>query len=217
MLLHLDSFIFGFSQGFVVGPITLFGIQEGLNLQRGFYYQAQVILGSIVVDILYLFLAAYGAATFIEFPMVKLVMWATSAYMLIHMGINSYHQSKSRISLHHMHRHKLKFYETDFVKAVLINLVNPLAIIFWVMVAASLYSQAVNEVSPFIFASNILVGCAISSFFVAFLTMAVRHSFHKWMLKRLMQLGSAVLVGYGLYFSFKAVMELHPLVLALLA
>lgn len=216
-MINPQAFIFGFSQGFVIGPISLFAIREGLDPKRGFWYQVQVYMGATVVDIIYLLLASYGAAQFIENSYVKFFMWAAAAYMLISMGYNSLRQKPKRLSLQHMHRHRHHFYETDFFRALLINLVNPLAVIFWILVAGGLYAEYAATVSPFMFAMNIVMGGTISSLLVTLLTLVVRQVFHQWMIKKLIQVGSIVLIIYGLYFSFKALLELQPLVIGLLA
>ena len=100
------------------------------------------------------------------------------------------------------------------VHIALIILVNPLAIIFWVVVAGGLYAGMASTLSPFFFSANIVVAGLIGSLGVATLTLLVRHIFHQWMLRKLMQVGSMVLIGYGLYFSYQALLELHPLVLS---
>ncbi len=216
-MFNLQAFIFGFTQGFVIGPISLFGIREGLDPKRGFLYQLQVILGATVVDIIYLLMASYGAAEFIDHSLVKLAMWSVAAYMLISMGYNSLRDKPKRLSLKHMHRHKARFYETDFFRALLMNLVNPLAIVFWVVVAGGMYADFASTISPLGFAMNIVVGGAISSFLVAVATLLVRQIFHPWMLKKLVMTGSLVLIAYGVFFSFKAFGELKPLMTSVIA
>lgn len=213
-MFNLDAFLFGLSQCLVIGPISLFAIREGLDPAKGFKYQMQVVLGATLVDIFYLLASAYGAAEFVEYGPVKLVMWALAAYLLLHMGWNSLHEKVGRMNFHHVYRHKLKFYETDFFKAMLINIVNPLAIVFWVVVAGGLYASLNAPLTPFMFAMNIVGAGLLGSFILALLTLGVRQVFHQWMLRKLVKLGSMVLIGYGVYFSFRAVMELSPLVMA---
>jgi threonine/homoserine/homoserine lactone efflux protein len=209
-----QAFIFGFTQGFVVGPISLFGIREGLDPKGGFWCQLQVLLGATIVDMFYLLLASYGAAEFIDHGLVKLAMWSIAAYMLLSMGYNSFFEKPKRLSIQHVHRHRKKFYETDFFRALLMNMVNPTAIVFWVMVAGSMYATYPEPISPFSFATNILVGSSISASLIVFATLLVRHVFHPWMLRKLIKMGSLVLMAYGLYFSYQAVLVLGPLVMA---
>jgi threonine/homoserine/homoserine lactone efflux protein len=209
-MLNPQAFIFGFTQGFVIGPITLFGIREGLDPKRGFWYQMQVIFGATMVDILYLLLSSYGAAQFIEHDLVKLIMWSVASYLLLSMGYHSFFEKPHRLSIQNVHKHRSKFYETDFFRALLMNLVNPLAIVFWVMVAGSLYTNYATTVTPMEFAISIVVGGTISAVLVAIATLLVKQVFHEWMLKKLLKLGSLVLIAYGLYFSYQAILALQP-------
>ena len=215
-MFNLDAFIFGLSQCLVIGPISLFAIREGLNPQKGFWFQMQVVLGATLVDIFYLLASSYGAAEFIEYGPVKLIMWIIAAYILMVMGWHSLHEKPGRMSFHHVHRHRTQFYKTDFFKAMLINMVNPLAIVFWVVVAGGLYAGMANEISPLFFSANIVVAGLIGSLGVAFLTLFIRHIFHQWMLRKLMQVGSMVLMGNGVYFSYQALLELQPFVVGML-
>ncbi len=211
MILNPGAFSFGFTQGFVVGPITIFGIQEGLNKKKGFWYQVQVILGATIVDLIYLLLASYGAAQFIDNSIIRLLMWSFASYMLIHMGINSLRKNPGKISFHHMHRHRSKLLEMDFVRGFLLNLVNPMAIVFWLMVAGSLYGQYKGVVTPPVFALNVVFGGLVSSVCVAIITMFVRKIFHESMLKNLVRFGSLILISYGMWFFGKAMVEAKPM------
>ncbi len=217
MLFNPGPFMFGFTQGFVVGPITIFGIQEGLNAKKGFWYQVQVLLGAALVDMIYLMLAAYGAAQFIDNSIIRLVMWSLAAFFLIHMGINSLMGKPHKVSFHHMHRNRGKFFETDFFKGFSLNVVNPMAIVFWLMVAGSLYSQYQGVMTPPAFALNIEIGGLISSLLVAVATIFVRKIFHESMLKNLIRLGSFMLIIYGIWFMGKAAFEAGPIVASILS
>lgn len=216
MLFLNAAFWFGFTQGFVVGPVTVFAISEGLDTKKGFWYQIQVILGATIVDIIYLLLAAYGAAEFIDHSVVKLVMWSGASYMLIHMGVNSFHERPHTMSYKHMHRHRIRFIDSDFIKAFGLNLVNPMAIVFWIMVAGSLYGQYKGLISPAAFAGNIVIGGVISSVIIAIATLMVRKIFHPWMLKKLNQVGSLVMIFYGIQFFGKAVNEAGPIIVSIM-
>jgi threonine/homoserine/homoserine lactone efflux protein len=211
-----SAFWFGFSQSFVIGPISLYGIREGLNPRRGFWDQIQVTLGATLVDIIYVLLATYGMAGFVENNLVQLVMWSLASYMLLTMGINTYHERPSKMSFEHMHRHKIHFLKTDFVKAFLMNLVNPMAIVFAVLVFGSLYSDYSATLTPFAFVVNVTVGGLLTSLLIAFLTLAVRHVCHQWMLKKMIKAGSLILIGYGLWFLWKAVEHVPELTVSVI-
>lgn len=212
-MLFPEAFFFGLSQGFVIGPITLYGIREGLNPRRGFWFQTQVILGASLVDTCYLVMGTTGAAQFIQHEWIQTLMWCVAAYMLTTMGYRSLKDHTHKRSLQHMHRNKLRLFDSDFIKGSLMCLVNPMAIVFSLIVVGSLYSNHAHEVSPYLFSANVALGGLIASLGIAVLTYLVRHMFHQWMLKKLMAAGSYILIGYGLWFTWKAVLGLQPMIL----
>jgi threonine/homoserine/homoserine lactone efflux protein len=215
-LFSASAFWFGFSQGFVIGPISLFAIREGLNPRRGFWFQLQVILGATLVDVAYIMLAIYGVAGFIDNNLVQLVMWALAAYLLLTMGVNTYHERSGKMSFEHLHRHKTQFLKTDFFRAILMNLVNPVAVVFAVLVFGSMYGDYAELLSPFGFAMNVTAGGLLTALLIALLTLAVRHVFHQWMLQKMLKAGSLMLVGYGLWFLWKAAEHVPELSISLI-
>ncbi|MFA5855375.1 MAG: LysE family transporter [Candidatus Gracilibacteria bacterium] len=211
MLLATSAIFFGFTQGLIIGPLSLYAIREGLNPCRGIKCEAEVFTGALLVDITYSLLAMYGAASFINYGPVQTVLWTLAAYMLITMGINSFHSRQKKMSFHHLHRHKLAFYDNDFFRGLMINMVNPMAIVFWVVVGGSMYADYSSVMPPFIFALNIIAGTIPAYFVTILVTFFIRRIFHQWMLKRLIQAGSLVLTGYGLWFTWRAAVGLPEL------
>jgi len=216
MLFSPSIFWFGFSQGLVIGPITLYGIREGLDPRRGFWSQMQVIGGSTLVDVIYLLLATYGMVNFVQYDLAQVVLWSLASYMLITMGVNSLHERPSKLSFAHMHRHKVHFFETDFFRAFCLNLVNPMAIVFAVIVFGGMYAGYANQLSPLAFTVNIVIGGLVTSVLKAILTLAIRHIFHEWMLTKLMKAGSLILVAYGVWFFWKAAQHVPDLTVSLI-
>ncbi|MFA4815060.1 MAG: LysE family transporter [Candidatus Gracilibacteria bacterium] len=212
-----EAFIFGFIQGFVIGPITLYGIREGLNPRRGLWFQLQVTLGATLVDAVYLILATNGMIHFLDYGWIRLMMWSVAAYMLLNMGIDSLRGENGKKKLQHIHRHKLQFFDSDFFKGFLMCMTSPMAITYAVIVVGGLYAGYAASVSPTVFALNVNMGGFFTSLLIVSLTFMLRHVFHQWMLKKLMMAGSLVLVGYGVYFSWKAILEVGPTVEALSA
>lgn len=207
-----EAFLFGFTQGFVIGPLSLYAIREGLNPKKGSWYQIQVLLGSFVVDFFYLLLATYGMAQFVEISWIKMLMWVGAAYLLIKMGVNSIHERPGKLNFHHIHKHKLSFFDTDFFRGLVVSLFNPMAVVFSLMVIGSLYASYNGPVGPAAFAVNVNVGGFVAGLVVCLLTFMVRQVFHPWMIRKLMLVGSFVLIIYGLFFSWKAIQEAAPMV-----
>lgn len=203
---------FGFSQGFVIGPVSLLAIHEGLEARKhGFAKHMQVILGSTIVDVVYVLLATAGVAQVIDNFAVRLIMFTIASYMLIVMGLNTLFLKSKKMSFHHMHKRRLKFFETGFMEGLLINLVNPLAIIFWIMVAGSLYADF-RYLNPVWFALLVSGGALASCTIVALITQIVKTIFHERIIKWLNSLSSVILIGYGIWFFSKATFEFMEVV-----
>lgn len=216
-LFSASIFWFGFSQGFVIGPISMYGIREGLNPKRGFWSQIQVSLGATLVDIAYLLASTYGLVNFIKYDVVQLLLWSIASYMLITMGVNSLKEQTTRkMSFTHFHGKKLQFFESDFVRAFLMNVVNPLAITYAVVIFGGMYAGYSNQLTPAVFAANIILSGLAASIIVALATLAVRQVFHEWMLKKLLKGGSLILIGYGIWFLWKAVEHVPELTVSVI-
>lgn len=211
-----EAFIFGFIQGFVIGPLTLYGIQEGLQPRNGLWLQLQVTLGANIVNAFYLIVSTLGVSAVINHEWLRPVLWCGAAYLLISMGRHSLKDPTHKMSLQHAHRHQLHLFDSDFVKGFLLCLINPMAIVFAVMVVGSLYSSYAEEVNPVTFALNVNAGGLLTALVIIGLTYLIRQVFHPWMLKKLMIMGSYVLIGYGLWFSWKALLELEPMIMGVL-
>lgn len=207
-----EAFLFGFLQGFAIGPITLYGIREGLNPKRGFWFQIQVTFGATLVDAVYLTMATNGVMQFANYDGVRLFMWVVAAYMLLNMGIDSLRGDLGKKKLQHVHRHKLHFFDSNFFKGFFMCMTSPLAITYAVIVVGGLYTNFAATVAPTPFALQVALGGFTTSLIIVFSTLVLRHLFHQWMLKKLVMVGSMVLIGYGAFFSWKAINEIAPTV-----
>lgn len=207
MLFIQEAFIFGFAQSFVIGPLTLLALREGLNPKRGIWYQLQVVAAGTIVDTMYLLLSLNGVVFFVNDVRVQALMWTGAACMLTMMGLNSLMGKKKKMTYHKTHRHHLQIANNSFGQGFLVGLMNPISIVFWVMIAGSMYTEYVGRVSPILFTSNIISGGLIGSTIIVGLTSVFRKFFNKRTLQKLVMLGSVLLIGYGIWFTFRALTE----------
>lgn len=215
-MLFWEAFLFGFFQSFAIGPIALYGIREGLNPRKGAFMQLQVILGAALVELVYLMLAVNGVTSIMNHEWVQTVLWACAAYMLISMGYHSLKDPSSKKGFQHMHRHKLHFLDSDFVKGFLMCIFSPMALVFSFVVVGGMYTGYSENVSPIAFALSVNVGGILTMCLITLATFAVRHVFHQWMLTKLVKAGSFVLLGYGVWFAWKAILGVQPMVMAVI-
>lgn len=212
-----EAFIFGFTQGLIVGPVVLCGFQEGIDPKKGFWCQLQVSLGAMAVSFVYLLLATYGVAHFLEGSVIQFTLWVLSSYLMIHMGLNSLHAKKSKVSLAHAKAHKAKLLDADFFKGFLICLFNPLAIVGAFVIVGGLYASHQGGASPLSFTLSVLSGDFLAAILIASATFFIKHIFRPWMLQKFIQMGSFTLIAYGFYFGWMALAEFRPLVEVVLA
>lgn len=216
-MLFWEAFMFGFFQSFAIGPISLYGIREGLNPRKGIVMQLQVIFGAALVELIYLGLATNGITGIMNYEWVQTLLWIAAAYMLGSMGYHSLKEPSSKGSLQHMHRHRLRFFDSDFFKGFLMCICSPMALVFCFIVVGGMYTNYATQVSPMEFALSVNIGGITTMLLITAATFAVRHVFHKWMLTKLVRAGSLILIGYGMWFAWKAVLGLQPLVVAFIS
>ncbi len=216
-MLFWEAFIFGFFQAFAIGPISLYGIREGLNPRKGVFMQLEVILGAALVELVYLALATNGVTGIMNYTWVQTLLWVAAAYMLGSMGYHGLKDPSNKGSLQHAHRHKLKFFDSDFFKGFLMCICSPMALVFSFIVVGGMYTSYAAQVSPMSFALSVNLGGILTMLLITAATFAVRHVFHKWMLTKLVRAGSYVLIGYGIWFGWKALLGLQPMVVAFIS
>lgn len=215
-MLIWEAFLFGFFQSFAIGPISLYGIREGLNPHKGAFMQLQVILGAALVELVYLTLAVNGVTSIMNQQWVQTALWAAAAYMLTSMGYHSLKDPLSKKGLQHMHRHKLRFFDSDFVRGFLMCVCSPMALVFSFVVVGGMYASYAEEASPMQFALSVNIGGIVTMLLITLTTFVVRHIFHKWMLTKLVHASSFILLGYGVWFAWKAILGVQPMVMAVI-
>jgi threonine/homoserine/homoserine lactone efflux protein len=124
----------------------------------------------MAVSFVYLLLATYGVAHFLEGSGIQLMLWVLSSYLLIHMGLNSLHAKKTKLSLAHAKGHKLKLLDADFFKGFVICLFNPLAIVGAFVIVGGLYASHTGGASPLSFTLSVLAGDFLSAILIAGVT-----------------------------------------------
>jgi len=207
MLFNVEAFIFGFAQSFVIGPLTILAIHEGLNPKRGIRYELQVVLAGTMVDTMYLLLSLHGIAYFINDIKIQAVMWTCAAAILSVMGLSAFTGKKKKKIYHKAYKHHLHVAQNSFAEGFVVGIMNPISVVSWIMVAGSMYSQYINQISPTLFTANIIGGGIIGSSIIVATTYFFRSHFRRKTLQRLVLLGSVLLVAYGIMFSFKALTE----------
>jgi arginine exporter protein ArgO len=211
-----EAFFFGFVQAFAIGPISLYGIREGLNPSKGTLMQLQVIFGASMVKLFYLTLAVNGVTSLMKLEWVQTMLWVTAAIMLIKMGAHTLKDPLGEKGFQNLHQPHLKYLDNDFFKGFFMCLVSPMVLIYTFIVVGGMYSSYAQEAGPMQFALSVSLGGIVTMLLITLATFAVRQIFHQWMLVKMVQVSSFILLGYGVSFAWKALLSLEPMVMAMI-
>ncbi|WP_226580373.1 LysE family transporter [Halobacillus litoralis] len=193
--------LLGLSLSAPIGPINAAQLEKGVRY--GFFHAWLVGLGAMAADGLFMLLIYFGLAQYVELPLVKTFLWCFGAFVLIYTGIESMTAADSSRASSTKSSTKKKAFKVGFFMA----LSNPLNILFWLGIYGSILaeiSSSYEQLQLLIYSGGIFVGIMIWD-----LTMAGAASWsRRWMtskiLKGISMASGIVLIGFGVYFGFKA-------------
>jgi threonine/homoserine/homoserine lactone efflux protein len=124
-----NGFKFGILLQVAIGPIVLMAlkISGSLGLIQGFIFVGATVL----VDAFYIFLAGIGVSKLLEKDNVQRILKYFGNIVLILFGINIILGIFYISILPNMKIQKINIIENVFIQGLIINLSNPLVIIFW--------------------------------------------------------------------------------------
>jgi threonine/homoserine/homoserine lactone efflux protein len=125
----LDGFKFGLLLQIAIGPICLMTLQisSTLGLLHGFIF----VGGTTLVDALYIFLASIGIATFLEKKKIQNYLKIFGSIVLMIFGINIILGIFNITIIPNINIQNINTINNIFIQSLIINLSNPLVIIFW--------------------------------------------------------------------------------------
>ncbi|MDF2607477.1 MAG: amino acid transporter [Bacillales bacterium] len=198
--------LLGISLAAPIGPINAAQIDKGIK--NGFLHSWFIGLGSIVADITYMMVVYMGFVNFIDAPIIKIFLYAFGCFVLIWTGIESLltagrvylNENKNDTSL-------LKTFMTGFLMA----LSNPLTILFWLGIYGSVLANTAskyNHEQLIIYSSAILLGLVLWDITMATIASTFRKVLTSKALKGISYISGLTLVGFGIYFGYKAISTL---------
>lgn len=138
----LRNILLGITLAVPVGPAGVAVIQTGLR--HGFRRAFLTGLGITLADTTYLLLVFFGLAAALDNLWIKVAIWLFGAAVLINFGIRSLRESGSNAGQVSgaavTARHPL-------VSGYLVNISNPIAIVWWIGVFGSLLSESAGTLS----------------------------------------------------------------------
>lgn len=199
----LRNILLGISLAAPLGPASVAVIQNGLK--QGFQRAFLTGVGVTLADTTYLMLVFFGLSSFINAPIVKVLIWVFGSIILVYLGIQSLRDGTTSFVL-----------EADIgpssrsplLAGYLINLSNPLAVIWWLGIFGSILSSAAagsSRTSALMVSSTILAGILIWHSFIAFLTHWGKRFLNQKTIRFINILAGTVLILFGLRLAYLAI------------
>jgi threonine/homoserine/homoserine lactone efflux protein len=205
----LRNILLGLSLAAPIGPSGLAVIQNGLR--HGFWRAFITGLGVTLADLTYLLLVYFGLSGLIANPSVKVLIWSLGALVLIYLGVQSIREAFRSVDLD---RQVLPAAKNPLLAGYLVNISNPIAIVWWLGVFGSLLGTAAQDASRLVVllrSSTILVGILTWHTSVALLTHWGKRLLGGRLVRVISGLAGLALVGFGLRFAWLAVAALNGL------
>ncbi|NBJ69483.1 MULTISPECIES: LysE family translocator [Clostridia] len=203
----LGYILLGISLSAPVGPINAAQLNKGMH--HGFIHAWLVGLGGMIGDLIFMLLIYFGVAQFLTTPFMKTFLWLFGFFILVYTGIESITGAKKSLHVDHAIRQtsKMKSFRTGFLLAIS----NPLNIIFWLGIYGAVLAKTSDLYSNYqllLYSSGIFLGIFLWDVIMAGVASSFRRFFHE-RVQYFITIGAGLLlIGFGLYFGYEAVLLL---------
>lgn len=205
----LQNIILGISLAAPIGPANIAVIKKGLN--KGFISGFLVGVGVVTADTFYLLLIYFGLSNFLNIPILQTVIWVLGSVVLLYMGYKSIKEYFVTTTLDELKPSQ----RNSFAEGFIINLSNPLAIVWWTGVFGSALAEALKKSAArfevLLNSLTIVVGLLLWVFTVALLTHWGKKFLNEKSIKYISLIAGCLLLGFGLKFGYNAVLALANL------
>lgn len=168
MNIILRNVLLGISLAAPIGPAGVAVIQNGLR--HGFLRAFLTGAGVTLADATYLLLVFFGLSAFIEVTLVKVSIWFLGAAALVYFGLRSLRDAMASTQ---SNRPIVVTARNPLLVGYIVNVSNPIAIVWWLGVFGSLLAETASSVSRLNalgLSATILVGILLWHSTVSFLT-----------------------------------------------
>ncbi|AJS58405.1 LysE family transporter [Paenibacillus sp. IHBB 10380] len=200
----LFGYIFlGISLSAPIGPINAAQLDAGIK--KGFGHAWLVGLGAMVADILYMIMVYMGLVHFISVPFIQTFLWLFGSFVLIYTGIESL-MGIGQVVDNRQNNRDTRF--KSFSYGFLMSLTNPLTILFWLGIYGSVLVETASKYDAkhlLLYSFAIIFGIFIWDLIMASVASSARKWFTENTLKVISAISGLSLLGFGVYFGYKAV------------
>ncbi|WP_144512166.1 LysE family transporter [Bacillus sp. FJAT-22090] len=196
-------FFLGVSLAAPIGPVKATLLNKGIK--DGFFHAWFFGMGAVATDILYMLMVYFGVAQFIDSPFMKTFLWSFGFFVLMYTGIENL-LTLHTISMDSKYRKTVRLRQS-FLAGLLMALLNPLTILFWLGIYGSILVGGGGALSGFqiiMFSLTILLGIALVDFTMSIISSGSRKLLSTSFLKIVSCISSLSMIGFGIYFGIQA-------------
>lgn len=185
-----------------LGPVNTEIIRRGIRY--GFLSAFSVSLGATLVDFLYLAIIFTGVISFINIPMVYTLMWALGFIVLIYLGWQGIKDfSKDNIIIKEKISHK-----NSFIAGIVLGLSSPLALVWYLGIFGPMVAKVENTYIAVQVGLAIILGIVFGELLIAISAHFGRKVFTTRIIRYASGISGAILVSFGIYFGYQAILSL---------
>lgn len=202
----IRNVLLGISLAAPIGPSGVAVIQNGL--QRGFLRAFITGIGVTMADATYLLLVYFGLSSFISIPLIKILIWALGALVLLTLGIQSLREAVKSVNLD---RGMIPSNRNPLLVGYLVNISNPIAVVWWLGVFGSLLgttADGVTKTSALLSSSTILIGILLWHLTMSLVTHWGKRILNEKTASYITGVAGFALVLFGLRFAYYAVVTI---------
>ena len=194
--------ILGITLAAPLGPAGVAIIQTGFR--QGFLRAFVTGIGVTMADTTYLLVVYFGLSSYISLPMVKITIWTLGALVLIYLGIQSLREARRRMDLETT---SVSTSRNPLLVGYVVNISNPIAIVWWVGIFGSLLGASTNgvgRIGALVSGSTILIGILSWHSMVSLLTHWGKRFLNEKTARYISVIAGIALIMFGLRFAYYA-------------
>jgi L-lysine exporter family protein LysE/ArgO len=196
------NIMLGISLAAPLGPSGVAVIQNGLR--QGFLRAFLTGVGVTMADATYLLVVYFGLSSFVGIPMVKVVIWALGAVVLLYLGCQSIREGMRGIDLE---KSTASTARSPLLVGYLVNISNPVAVVWWVGIFGSLLGASAGsaaKIEVLFSSSTILIGILLWHSTMSLLTHWGKRYLNETTAKYVSVIAGIALVLFGIRFAHSA-------------
>ena len=192
--------ILGISLAAPIGPSGVAVIQNGLR--QGFLRAFLTGVGVTMADATYLLIVYFGLSSLVSLPLVKVLIWALGALVLLYLGYQSLREAGRQMDLETT---SISMTRNPLLVGYLVNISNPIAVVWWVGIFGALLGTSASgtaKMRTLFSSSTILIGILLWHSTMSLLTHWGKRFLNETTAKCISIIAGIALVLFGLRFAY---------------